>query len=108
LDVIDTNGNYRHIGNATSDATGYYSFEYQPDIPGKYTIIASFQGSQAYYASSAETSFTVSETTPTQTPAASPQQSIADTYFVPAITAILVALVVVIALLAIVLLKKRA
>jgi hypothetical protein len=107
LDVIDSNGNLRHIGNAISDATGYYSFEYQPDIPGKYTVIASFQGSEAYYASSAETSFTVSEATPTQTPEPSPQQSISDTYFVPAIAAILVALIVVIALLALVLLKKR-
>ena len=107
LDVIDANGNYRHIGNATTDAKGYYSFEYKPDIPGKYTVISTFEGSRAYYASSSETTFTVAEESPTQTPMASLTQSVADTYFVPAIAAILVALIIVIALLAIVLIRKH-
>ena len=55
LDVIDANGNSRNIGTTTSDATGFYSYHWTPDIPGKYTVIATFGGSNAYYGSSAET-----------------------------------------------------
>jgi hypothetical protein len=73
LDVIDANGNYRNIGNTTSDMNGFYSFEWQPDIPGKYTVIATFAGSESYYASYSETAFTVTEAPPaTPTPAAAP------------------------------------
>ena len=51
LNVIDSNGNYRPIGTTTSDATGFYSFDWQPDIAGKYTVIASFAGSESYWPS---------------------------------------------------------
>lgn len=57
IDVIDSNGNYRNIGTATSDSTGMFSLQWQPDIDGKYTVIATFAGSKAYYPSFAETSF---------------------------------------------------
>ena len=43
IDVIDANNNFRHVGTTTSDTTGAYSFVWQPDIPGKYTVIASFR-----------------------------------------------------------------
>ena len=67
LDVLDANGNYRNIGTTTSDANGFYSFNWQPDIAGKYTVIASFQGSQSYWPSHAETAFIVNEAAPTPT-----------------------------------------
>ena len=71
LDVIDANGNYRNIGTATSDAEGFYSFDWTPDIEGKYTVIASFQGSESYWPSRTETAFVVTgaEPTPTSQPA---------------------------------------
>ena len=68
ISVIDANGNFRKIGTTTSDATGFYSFQWIPDIAGKYTVIATFAGSNAYYGSSAETSFVV-EAAPAPTPA---------------------------------------
>ena len=71
LYVIDSNGNYRPIGVTTSDTDGFYSFDWTPDIEGKYTVIASFQGSESYWPSRAETAFVVNgvEPTPTSQPA---------------------------------------
>jgi hypothetical protein len=61
LDALDPNGNFVHIGTATSDASGTFSYMWQPEVPGKYTVIATFAGSGAYYASYAETAVGVSE-----------------------------------------------
>jgi len=61
LDTIDPNGNWIHIGTATSDASGSFSYQWTPDVPGKYTVIATFAGSGAYYASYSETAIGVSE-----------------------------------------------
>ena len=59
LNVIDANGNYRTIGTTTSDATGFYSYQWTPDIEGKYTVYASFAGSESYWPSKATTAFAV-------------------------------------------------
>jgi hypothetical protein len=107
IDVIDANGNYRNIGEATSDAKGFYSFAWAPDIPGKYTVIARFAGSESYYRSSAETAFVVDEAPeatpePTQAPA-----SMADQYFLPVSGGIIAAIAAVgIAIIALMLRKK--
>jgi hypothetical protein len=74
LDAVDPNGNFVHIGTATSDSSGLFNYAWPtPDIPGKYLVIATFAGSKSYYASYAETAIVVSEAppaTPTPTPAA--------------------------------------
>lgn len=106
IDVVDANGNYRNIGTTTSDATGTFSFMWTPDISGKYTVIASFAGSESYYGSYAQTAFGVDEaptatTQPTPAPA-----SVADQYMLPGIAAIIVAIAIVGAVLAI-LIRKR-
>jgi outer membrane protein assembly factor BamB len=59
IDVLDSNGNYRNIGTTTSDISGTFGFLWKPDIPGKYTVIATFAGSESYYPSYSETSFAV-------------------------------------------------
>jgi outer membrane protein assembly factor BamB len=105
LYVIDANDNYRPIGNATSDASGFFSFDWQPDIPGKYTVIASFEGSNSYYPSSARTAFAVEAPEPTPEPTDAPL-SMADLYFVPAVAGIIATIIVGFALIAL-LLKKR-
>jgi outer membrane protein assembly factor BamB len=83
LDAIDPNGNYIHIGNTTSDAYGNFGYAWTtPDIPGKYAIIATFAGSESYYASYAETYAVVSQApaaTPTPTPAADTTMTIIGT-----------------------------
>jgi hypothetical protein len=68
IDVIDTNGNYRNIGQATSDANGMFTLTWTPDIEGSYTVYATFAGSKSYWPSSAETSFSVDAAPPTPSP----------------------------------------
>ena len=106
LSVVDANGNYRDIGTATADADGFFSFNWMPDIEGKYTVYASFEGSESYWPSHAVTAFNVDapNTTPTQPPAQ--EQSAADLYFIPAIAGLFVAIIV-IGLLTIFMVNKR-
>jgi outer membrane protein assembly factor BamB len=62
LDAVDPNNNFVHIGNATSDVTGAFGYVWTPpNVPGKYTIIATFAGSNSYYASSGEATAVVSQ-----------------------------------------------
>ncbi len=93
IDVIDSNGNMRTIGTATSDGNGFYSLMWKPDIPGKYTVIASFAGSEAYWPSRDETAFGVEdELAPTDAPPEQ-AQSMTDTYVLGMGAAILVAII---------------
>ena len=106
IDVIDSNGNYRTIGTATSDASGKFGFTWTPDIPGDFTVIATFEGSESYYPSYDEAFFTAVEAPqatpePTQAPA-----SLADQYILPGIIGIIIAIVVV-GLVIILMLRKR-
>ena len=79
LSVIDQNGNHRPIGTATTDASGTFSYTWTPDIPGSYTLIATFAGTQSYYGSSAETHFFASSPAPTTAPTAAPITGLAST-----------------------------
>jgi hypothetical protein len=79
INVWDSNNNYRNIGTAISDANGYFSFEWNPDIPGKFTVIANFEGTNGYWPSYAESSFTLTEASPTPTPTPPPTSN-TDTY----------------------------
>ncbi|MCJ7713783.1 hypothetical protein MUO66_04930, partial [Candidatus Bathyarchaeota archaeon] len=94
LDVLDSNGNFRNIGTATSDASGFYSMEWMPDNPGKYTVYATFAGSGGYYASYAEAAFVVDAAPePTPAPTATPAPA-TDTYVLGLGIAALIAIVV--------------
>jgi len=99
INVIDANSNYRTIGTATTDSNGFYSFNWTPDITGKYTVIATFAGNKGYYGSSSEAAFAVDEAASTPAPTETPQ-SAADLYFIPATAGLFVAIIVVIALVA--------
>ena len=107
LDTLDPNGNNVHIATVTSDVTGTFNYLWQPQVPGKYTVTATFTGDDSYGSSYAETAIGVLAASPTPTPTAVPPQSIADTYFISAIAGIIVAIIVVGALLALLLLRKR-
>jgi len=103
IDVLDANGNYRNIGTATTDMSGTFSFMWKPDIPGKYTVIATFAGSKSYGSSFAEAAFGVVEApaaTATPTPAA---PAPVETYFAVSTIAIIVAIAIAVVLL----LRKR-
>ena len=106
IDVIDANGNYRNLGTAISDSTGMFSYTWQPDIEGSYTVFATFAGTKSYWPSYAETTF-VADPAANDTPQATAQpNSTADTYFVPAIAGLIIAMVIGFAL-TILLLRKR-
>jgi hypothetical protein len=59
LDTIDPNGNFIHIGTVTSDMSGMFKKMWTPEIEGEYTVIATFEGSDSYFASYAETAIGV-------------------------------------------------
>jgi outer membrane protein assembly factor BamB len=105
LSVMDSNGNFRDIGTTTTDANGFYSYQWQPDIPGKYTIYARFAGTQSYYGSYAESAFNVEEA-PAPTTQPTPLQSLTDQYFLPAVAGIIAAIFIVGAIL-MMLVRKR-
>jgi hypothetical protein len=107
MSVVDSNGNYRDIGTTTSDADGFFAFNWMPDIEGQYTVYASFAGSEGYWPSHAVASFVVDPSAPTPPPTDAPLQSAADMYFVPAVAGIIVAIVIVGIMLAVLLLRKR-
>ena len=106
IDVLDNNGNFRNIGATISDANGFYSFNWKPDIPGKYTVIATFSGSQSYWSSHAETAFAVDEAPlqPTQQPAATLPPT--ELYILGGVAAIIIAIAIVGAIL-LVAIRKR-
>jgi len=105
LETLDPNGNFYEIGRTTSDENGMYSHMFTPEVPGKYTIIASFKGSESYWGSRAETAIGVEEApiaTPTPTP---PPPAMTDTYVIGFGTAALIAIIVIGVIL--ILLRKR-
>jgi outer membrane protein assembly factor BamB len=106
LSVIDANGNYREIGTTTADADGFFSFNWTPDIEGKYTVYASFTGSEAYYPSHAVAAFAVDPAAPTPAPTQPPAESAADMYFIPAVAGIIAAIAIV-GVVVVLVLRKR-
>jgi hypothetical protein len=107
LDVIDSNGNYRNIATVTTDASGTFSYMWKPDIPGKYTLIATFAGSESYGSSWAQTAFGVTEAAPTASPYPVVNLPPTEMYFAISTVAIIIAIAVVGALLALLLRRKR-
>ena len=106
LSVVDSNGNYREIGTTTSDADGFFSFNWKPDIEGKYTVYANFAGSESYWPSHAITSFMVDPAAATPAPQPTQPSSPADLYFIPAIAGLFV-FVAIIGVVIILVLRKR-
>jgi hypothetical protein len=107
LSVLDSNGNYRQIGTTTSDGSGTFAYTWKPDIPGDFTVVANFAGSESYYPSNAEAHFTASAPAPTAAPTAAPV-SLASTqsYIIGIGIAIIVVIIIGFALLYLALRKR--
>jgi len=102
--VLDPNNNCYEVGRATSDASGFYRYAFTPQVPGKYTVYATFAGSKGYWPSQAETAITV-DSAPAATPAPTPTPApMTDTYVTGFGIGIIIAIVIGFALL---LLRKR-
>jgi hypothetical protein len=107
IDVLDSNGNYRNIGTATTTSSGTYSLIWTPDISSSYQVIATFHGTNGYWGSYSQATFDVmnapaTTTAPTSTPVSNSEQ-----YFVPAIAGLFVLVIVGFAVLALLMLRKR-
>jgi hypothetical protein len=108
ISVIDSNNNFRTIGTTTDDATGVYSLTWTPDIPGDFTVIASFAGSNSYYPSSAETHVYASLPAATHEATPVPVQGLATTSDVMYIgVAIIVVIIIIGAVLAVLMMRKK-
>ena len=106
LSVVDPNNNQRDIGSTTSNADGFFTFNWTPDIAGQYTVYATFDGSKSYWPSHSVTSFAVDEATPTASPVPVTAQPPTDMYILGAAIAIIIAIAIVGVVLAL-LIKKR-
>ncbi len=106
LTAFDSNGNTQTIGTVETDSSGKYVIAWTPPITGIYTITASFEGTNSYWRSSAETAVNVVEPDATATPTPV-TQSVSDMYFIPAVVSIIVAILVVGAIIALLVIKKR-
>jgi len=106
ISVLDPNNNQYEVGTTTSNTDGTFGFMFDPPVPGMYTIIATFEGSESYYSSSTSTYLYMTEA-PQATPEPTPTPaSIADLYFLPMSIGTIIAIIVV-GLLLFMLLRKR-
>jgi len=106
ITVLDPNNNCYDVATTTSDFNGFYSAVFTPEVPGKYTIITTFLGSESYYGSSAETAINVEEApaaTPESTPTPAPMT---DTYVLGLGAGAIIAIIA-IGLVIILMLRKR-
>jgi hypothetical protein len=95
IDALDPNNNLVHIGTATTDASGSFSYMWEtPEVPGKYTVIATFAGSDAYWGTNAQTALGVVEAPATPEPSDQPASN-TDANLMYASIGIIVAIVVV-------------
>jgi hypothetical protein len=106
ISVVDPNGNTYVVGTATSDADGFYSCAFTPEVSGSYKVIATFAGSKSYWGSHDATAIAVGDPVATATPMPTPAPSAADLYFIPAVIGIIVAILLV-GVLMVVLMRKR-
>ncbi len=109
LTAIDPNNNAIPIGTATTNINGLYSFIWTPpDVPGAYTITATFAGSNSYFPSNAQTVMIVGSPAPTAAPTATPASGLATQSTVEYIgVAIIIVIIIGIAVLAILMMRKR-
>jgi outer membrane protein assembly factor BamB len=108
ISVLDSNGNYRTLGNVTTDSSGMFTLTWKPDIPANFTVYANFAGSNSYWPSSAETSFVTTAAPATPPPTAAPVTGLASTGTVElAAAAIIIVIVIIGIVLAILTLRKR-
>lgn len=107
LSAIDPNGNVVDIGPVTSDSGGLYKKMWTPVAEGEYTIYATFDGSNSYWGSYAETALgvTAASAASTVTPTPGPQQATID-YTMP-IVGTGIAMILAVAIATVLILRKK-
>jgi len=105
LDTVDPNGNCRHIADVTTDGySGTFGYTWTPDVPGQYTVTATFMGDDSYGSSFAQTYISVSEA-PAATATPEPPQAPPDTTLTIIVTGI--AIILAVAIVGLLILRKR-
>jgi len=61
IEVMTPSGQYENLGTTTSDAYGNWAFGMCPEEAGTYMIIATFEGSKAYYGATQTSYLTVAD-----------------------------------------------
>ncbi|MCW4006070.1 MAG: PQQ-binding-like beta-propeller repeat protein [Candidatus Bathyarchaeota archaeon] len=109
LTALDPNNNVQDIGYVTSDMNGLYSTTWTPPVEGVYTVMATFEGTNSYFASYAETAMSIGETSANPIVSASPTSAPPPTSETPTTTyiAIAAAAIIIIVAAAAILLHKR-
>ncbi len=109
LTALDPNNNTITIGQATTNSNGLFNYMWTPpNVPGMYTVTATFSGTNGYYPSYAQTTMVVGSPTPTTAPTATPTTGLASTATVEyGIIAIIIVVVIIGAVIILVLSRKR-
>ena len=109
LSVIDANGNQRQIGTTTTDDSGSFSYQWTPDITGKYTVIATFAGTQSYYGSSSQAAFAVDPAAPTSAPTTTPvANAVTNSDMIMYMAVGVIAIIIAIVIVGLLILRKKA
>jgi hypothetical protein len=106
ISVVDPNNNSYEVGRTTSDASGMFKLSFIPEVPGEYTIIATFDGSESYWPSYAQTAINVDEA-PAATPEPTPTPAPMTDAYVLGLGAGAIIAIVVIGLILILMMRKR-
>ncbi len=108
LYVLDSNNNYRAIGTTTTDASGTFAYAWTPDITGNYTIYATFAGTNSYYGSSAEAHIYAGAPSTTAPPTPAPATGLASNNTLMYVgIAIIIVIIIGIAVIAMLILRRR-
>ena len=107
LDTIDPNGNYVHIADVTTDIMGHYEYMYTPPAPGTYKIFATFAGSESYYTSTSQTALGVSNAAVPSPTASTLAIETINNSILTYTTAIGIAIIIAIAIVGILILRKK-
>jgi hypothetical protein len=107
IDAVDPNENFVHIADVVADGSGVYSYMWTPELAGKYTVTTTFMGDDSYASSYATTVVGVVDA-PQATPTPSPITGFATVNDVMTYSSIVaIAVIIALALVAILLLKKQ-
>jgi hypothetical protein len=109
LTAIDPNNNTITIGQTATDSHGLFNYIWTPpDIPGKYTVTATFAGTNGYWPSDDQTTMIVGSPSATQAPTATPLTGLASTASLEyGIIAVIVVIIIIGAVLALLVTRKH-
>ncbi len=104
LAAVGSSGDVIDIGTVTSNSDGSYKKTWTPPTEGEYTIYATFDGSNSYYGSYAQTALSVTKA-PTTTSNTETQQTVPD--YTMTILGGVIAVIIAVVLVGVILYRKK-